>query len=148
MEGVSQHDINTYINTIKKFIYYKTNPTKDVYTIRYEDLFDNNFKNLKDIFDSIGLKYNEKIFDNSNYSNQIYENIPSDIKNPTDKQHFVGTTHGFGGPKFCEYRTWQINQPFINNNDKSKLDLTDEQKNILLTNDNILNIYPNIKSEI
>ena len=48
--------------------------------------------------------------------------------------------------KHSKYRTWQINRPFVLNNDVSKIDLTGEQKNILLNNSKILNVYPNIKS--
>ena len=38
-----KHTISKYINIIKKFIYYKNNPVENLYTIRYEDMFDNKF---------------------------------------------------------------------------------------------------------
>jgi hypothetical protein len=45
-----------------------------------------------------------------------------------------------------QYRTWQINQPFISNNDISKIDLTEIQKQSIITDPNILELYPDITS--
>ena len=42
------------------------------------------------------------------------------------------------------YRTWQINQPFISQNDISKIDLTEIQKKQILTNSYVLQLYPDI----
>ena len=38
---------NVYLNTIKKFINLKKNVRKNVYTIRYEDMFENNYYAIK-----------------------------------------------------------------------------------------------------
>ena len=40
-----KHNVNSYIKTLKKFIYYCEKPVKNLYTIRYEDLFENNYQN-------------------------------------------------------------------------------------------------------
>lgn len=42
------------------------------------------------------------------------------------------------------YRTWQINQQFISQNDISKIDLTEFQKKEILTNSYVLQLYPDI----
>ena len=127
------HSIATYIDTIAKFIRCKNSRIKNLYTIRYEDFFDNNYRKLKNILDTIGLKYTDEIFDNSGYHNRILSDVKLLDHKPKNTQH-------------GEYRTWQINQPFISNNDISKLDLTEKQKNELLNNDKVLTIYPDIKS--
>jgi hypothetical protein len=131
------HSINVYINTIKTFIHYKKNNTSNVYLIKYEDMFNENYHQLKQILNSIGLKYTNKIFDNINYTNKIASSINiEDIKSKPDNKE-----HG-------DYRTWQINQPFINNNEKSKIDLTHEQIETIYKNVFINIIYPDIKTHI
>lgn len=106
------HSFNMYMDTLKNFIKYKHNPKENIYTIRYEDLFINNYDELKKIFIDIGFQYNDVVFDNSKYTNVIVmsEGVELFDKKPDNIQH-------------NEYRTWQINQPFISNNDISKLDL-------------------------
>ena len=109
----------------------KSSSIKNLYTIRYEDLFDDNYQKLRDILDSIGLEYTDRIFDNSKYRNEMLSGLKLLDYKPKITQHGM-------------YRTWQINQPFISNNVTSKLDLTAIQKNELLNNDKILTIYPDI----
>ncbi|MBA43017.1 MAG: hypothetical protein CMF62_03295 [Magnetococcales bacterium] len=67
------HRLDKYFHTVNNFVELVNNPRKDIYTIKYEDLFDNNFKNLKSILDKIGFEYDDKIFDNSNYINKIVD---------------------------------------------------------------------------
>jgi hypothetical protein len=126
------HSVDHYIDTIKHFNYYKENNKKNLYLIRYEDLFDNNYKNIKDIFNSIGFNYTDKIFENSNFVNKIGECIV----NPLDKSP-VATDH-------LRYRTWQLNQNFENNNGKTKINLTSIQRNTILKSVDIKKSYPNI----
>lgn len=128
-------NIEAYIQTIQKFIHIKNNPPKNTYTIIYENLFKNDFQELKAIFDRIGFKYTDKIFKNEEYQNQSHVDIGLSIYKPTDKQHKL-------------YRNWQINQPFVLNNDISKISLTDDQIQQLTNHPDILKIYPNIKSYI
>jgi hypothetical protein len=121
--------IESYVRTITKFNQCRNNPIKNLYTIRYEDLFENNYQKLKEIFDSIGLQYTDKTFDNSGYKNKIISNVMLMDHKPKNTEHDL-------------YRTWQINQPFVNNNDCSKLDLRPEQKNKILNNKMIRLVYP------
>ena len=125
--------IEGYVNILKMFIKYKNNPEKNIYTIRYEDLFQNNYQELKKILDDIGFQYDDNIFDNSNYTNSIIKGVKLVNKKPENKRH------GF-------YRTWQINQPFVSNNDISKIDLSNDQKKKIINNPYILQVYPDINS--
>lgn len=146
------HNINFYINTLKEYEYHLNNQhlntdennflysspyINDLYLIRYEDMFINNFRNLKNIFDKIGLKYTNRIFDNSQFNNIINSNIKTIPTNPVCPI-----------TKHDEFRTYQINLPFINNNELSKLDLTDNQILHLINNTTINNIYPNLSKFI
>jgi hypothetical protein len=128
------HSIEDYINTIKYFNYYKHNNNKNtnLHLIRYEDIFENNYKMLKDILDTIGFEYTDNIFNNENYTNIHHTSIiESLIDKPKNKDHW-------------NYRTWQINKSFVNNNDISKIDLSPEQIYKMQTNFYINNVYPNI----
>lgn len=125
------HKFNIYINTLKQFIKYKNNPEKNIYTIRYEDLFNNNYEELKKIFMDIGLQYDDIIFDNNKYTNRIVSGVNLIDKKPENINH-------------AEYRTWQINQAFISNNDISKIDLNNEQKEQIMNDPFVLQIYPDI----
>ena len=127
------HSFNKFTDILKDFIYYRDNPIKQLYTIRYEDIFPNNYQELKKILDDIGLKYNDNIFDNSKYINYSHNGINLVNKKPNNTDH-------------AKYRTWQINQPFISNNDISKVDLTEIQKQKIINDCNILELYPDIKS--
>ena len=129
------HSIDRYIQTVKLFITYINNLPANTYLIRYEDLFENNYQEIRNILDSIGIKYNDEIFDNSKYKNQHLKSIPhvDNVPLPTDNER---------------YRTWQINQPFVLNNDNSKIYLSKIQIKKIINNDNILKLYPNIKSAV
>ena len=80
---------------------------------------------------TIGFEYTENIFNNSIYVNKIVTGLELLDYKPNNIQH-------------ADYRTWQINQPFINNNDSYKLDLSEIQKNILLTDKHIQMVYPEL----
>ena len=126
------HQIDKYIDTIRKFNYYKNNPVKNLYTIRYEDMFDNNYQALKTMFTDIGFNYDDKIFNNTHYTNISHTQFKTPPENkPLENKHE-------------EYRMWQINQQFINNNDHTKLRLVPYQINMILDEPEILDIYPNI----
>lgn len=129
------HSFDIYINTIKNFIKFNETPHNNIYTIRYEDLFDNNYYHLRQLLDSIGMTYDDSIFDNSKHTNAILPKfkIPEEV--PKNQDH-------------TNYRTWQINQPFVSNNDVSKIDLTTEQKQLILNNEYVKILYPDIHTII
>lgn len=130
-----EHNVDKYIVTIKQFN--KLENAKnidDLFLIKYEDIFEDNYKNIKNIFDKIGFIYNDTIFDNSKYTNKVqFGNnitIPGDLPSPS--------CH-------TKYRLFQINKLFVNNNDKNKICLTETQHQILTTDINILDAYPENK---
>jgi hypothetical protein len=122
------HSINQYIKTIQLFVKYKNH--KNVYTIKYEDMFENNYQEIKNILERIGIQYTDDIFDNSKYTNVHYTYAELVSTKPKPIEH-------------ATYRTWQINQPFISNNDINHIDLSENQKQELM-HDDILHIYPDI----
>jgi len=123
------HDLDKYISVIKKFSRYTLTPRKDVYCLKYEDMFPDNFKVLRNMFDDIGFKYSDDVFDNSKYENKILNKcrIPDELPENTDH---------------ARYRTYQINQPFKNMNDDKKIDLTEEQLEKITHNEFINVVYP------
>lgn len=128
------HSIERYIQTTKLFLACRHNLPKNTYIVRYEDLFENNYKSIRSILDSIGISYKDEIFDNTKYKNQLFKSIElldNNIPSPTENE---------------KYRTWQINQPFVLNNNNSKIYLSKFQIKKIINNDIILQIYPNIKS--
>lgn len=129
------HSIDKYIETIKEFNKFKNNKNiNNLYLIKYEDIFEDNYKNLKYIFDKIGFNYNDIIFDNSKYENKVQHQ--NNLKIPSTKP--LPSCHN-------EYRLFQINQSLNNNNDKNKINLTETQEKILTTDINILEAYPENK---
>ena len=131
-EHDENHGVNKYIETVTAFNNYTDSKNiDDLFLIKYEDMFENNYNNLKYIFDKIGFNYNDNIFDNSKYINKVQNgnniSIPNEI--PSNYDH-------------NKYRLFQINQPFKNNN--NKIDLTNEQYKILIKDINILKAYPDI----
>jgi hypothetical protein len=93
---------------------------KDVYAIKYEDLFPNDFEKFKKVLNDLGLEYTNDIFTtkSKNYIHSRgvdYSNIDkNDVSYTKDR---------------LEYRTWQINQPFQNMN--GDVDIPDELSDIL-----------------
>lgn len=130
------HGLIKYSKVIEQFAYYKKYKQPNLYLIRYEDLFDDNFQKFKNILDDIGFIYTDQIFNNDHYENKIFSHI---LEIPIEKP-----SHD----KFAKYRTWQINQPFKNNNDQSKLDLKDEQIEFIKNINSIDQIYPNLSKDI
>lgn len=130
------HDIDKFMKIIEKYDYYLNNPIDNLYTIKYEDLFENNYKKFKDILNKIGLEYTDKIFNNHYYenkcSNKLYSNI-EDRPCETDNDLF---------------RLWQINQEFKNLNIKTKINLNSEYLDKIINNKYVLNLYPNIKDDL
>lgn len=134
-----RHSYDQYVYSIQKFINYSTNHRKNIYTIRYEDLFENNYCKLKELINKIGIKYDDSIFDNTKYKNIVHPGINVSYKKPKGQLDVIPKEH-------ITYRTWQCNQPFVSNNIISKIDLSEIQKKELTTNPYILQVYPDIKS--
>lgn len=126
------HGIPLYIKTLSTFLHYRANPFPKLFTIRYEDLFLDNHRHLKDILDAIGLQYSDRIFDNSLFQNRI---VAADIQE-TSQEKPDPRDH-------CLYRTWQINQPFRLH--QPTVDISPSQRQeLLLHKDMLLLLYPEI----
>ncbi len=111
------HGLESYHRMAQQFINTQGKNIKKLYHIRYEDMFDNNYKNLKTILNNIGLNYTDDIFDNVKYNNS----------DQTDNS-----------------RANQINKEFKNMNYPEKVKLKKNQIIFLQENIDKLNIY-NIK---
>ncbi len=112
----NKHSIEEYIKTAEIFLKNYKKGHQNIFCIKYEDIFANNYQNVKNILNKLKIDFTNDIFcnvdrDNKIVKNIIYKDIPDIPKN---------TDH-------AKYRTWQINQRFENFNDKSKLNLLDEQ---------------------
>jgi hypothetical protein len=116
------HSFGYYENTAYVVLDALKNNYKDVYPIKYEEMFDNNFEKLRQIFDKIGLQYNDTIFENRT---KVYKH------NHTEFIENYNETNKYDG----ELRAWQINQPFQNMN--SEVNIPDEFSDIL-KNSNII----------
>ena len=88
----------------------------NLYRITYEDMFTNENQKIKEILDAIGMKYTQEIFDTSSYRSKCIGG-----RSIEDRKH-------------AQKRTDQINKPFLNMNDSSKLIITDHQQKLFVEN--------------
>jgi len=112
--------VDEYLAAAKFFLDVSAGDYKNMYSIRYEDFFPNDFQNLKQLFDSIGLKYSNDIFTTRS---KDYIHAPNVNYNNIDSTNVSYTKDRL------ELRTWQINQPFQNMN--GEVDIPDELSDIL-----------------
>ena len=118
--------VDEYLAAAKFFIEARDGNYKDIYSIRYEDFFPNNFEKLKELMDTIGLEYTDDIFTNRSKNYIHAPNINYDDIDPTNISY---------NKNRLQLRTWQINQPFKNMN--SEVNIPDELSDIL-KNSNII----------
>jgi hypothetical protein len=130
------HSFERYVNTCKKFLFHQQCPQPNLFLLKYEDLFENDYKNLKSCLSDIGLQYTEDIFDNSKFINKISPGTLSPSIKPDNR----------GIYNHIPYRTWQINQPLENQNFPSKIDLSPGQLKRIQEHPVIKLIYPNLQN--
>lgn len=131
-----------YDSAAKAFTTYKNCGGDDdkMICLKYEDLFDSDGGHRA--IDLVIEKFWKKTTPVEIYKNELYNNKShsyfdkSDINEPPKP-----TNHDF-------YRTWQINQPFECMNDAGKINLTEEQIELLDTLPNIQNVYQKPVSSI
>lgn len=114
------HTIEYWDKTAKYFL--ENKQTRKCETLLYSEMFDNNFKRLKDIFDKYEIVYSEKTF-------------------LTQKE-------GFTKPKPSEhirFRKWQINQAFENMNYPEKIDLKPHQEEKILNLETYKKLFKELK---
>lgn len=125
-----------YIETAKVWLDARDKKYDGVYTIRYEDMFVDNYKALWDISNSIGLEFPMNNFD---------EKTQTYVMN--GKQYFE--TEPDGGFNGAEYRIWQMNKEFKNMNDINKIDLPKSVEKLLDESDIVKELgYTNPKWQI
>jgi len=109
--------VNDWIHYGNLFMYFRDNPHSRVFTIKYEEFFENEFKKIEEMFKFLNLKYSKETI--------IYSTRPSFItKNPfipKDKPSRFGDSHG-------AFRNWQMNQPFVDKTGESAKSLQPEMK--------------------
>ena len=126
------HDIDVCEEIYARYVSFLDEPRKDVYLLKYESIFDDNFQLLRTTFDNIGFQYDDTIFQNENFRNFSHRNItdiPDEAVPNVDHER---------------YRTWQINQPLRMMNDMDKLDLLPDQIERILYSPSIMRLYPEI----
>jgi hypothetical protein len=128
--------VDCYLEMARAYLYYQKNTIPNLYFLRYEDMFNDNFSIIKNILSKIDLEFTEDIFDNKKYKNishknQNLSNIPT--TKPSDLDHE-------------ELRLYQVNQELRNNNDIGKIRLSSCQLERILKNQDVNEIYPDIKN--
>ena len=131
------NNVNRYLKTAEYFVQCQNNNQNNIYTLRYEDMFENNHEKLRNIFDKIGFEYTNEIFNNQKFNNKVqfgkYLKVPKTLT--SQKKHAM-----------C--RLYQINQTFVNNNNLSNIDLLESQVETLKNDVNVMTIYPEIETLI
>ena len=137
---------NNYIKSINTFVKY--NSYKNIYTIKYEDIFNNNYEALKIILDKIGFKYNDNIFNNEDFLNKDRKLKNKKINSLIQNMDYEKLSNKIGVTTIEHnlIRLHQINQPFKCMNDDSKINITSDELELLKSNKNILDIYPQINN--
>ena len=110
------HSLPHYLKTAERVYEVFIEPIKNIYPIRYEDIFKDDFIILKKIFDLIGLEYDDTIFVN-NFNKFKHNNVGY------EESHIHSNNN--------EYRVWQINQK-INNKNHDNIIIPIEIQNQLL----------------
>jgi len=82
----------------------------DITSIKYEELFDNNFSCLKNLFSKIGLEYKENIF-KEKQGHYALQDIPISQAKTIEKFYIENNARPPDSDNSV-HRTWQINQKF------------------------------------
>ena len=129
----ADHNMWSYFAALNNFAKYSETPVPNTYLIRYEDMFDDNYAAMRSIFDKIGLTYTDRIFEN-----QEFINVAQSTRGPIPTVKPEHTNHN-------AYRAYQVNQPFVNNNDMAKLCLNHVQVHTFATHPVVQKIYPEVR---
>lgn len=133
------HSVARFVQTAERFRAERADPGSKVHTLRYEDLFADDFRALRAVLDAIfGVEgYTDRVFDNGAHYNTMDKNIPT-----VATARLAPTDH-------YRYRHWQINQPFENNNDPRKIRITEAQRAALLQSDAVRALWgPDAPDEV
>jgi len=148
------HTAQDWYKDAALFLKTSQSPQSNIYCIKYEDLFPDNYAKVKKLFNQIGLNFTDEIFNNIKRNNVIvpgagkWDNV-SPLPGPLRHVEISGYGPGFrpNVKDHGHYRTWQINQEFKNMNSDDKLDLSNEQIEYLCT-DKVQDIFKQLGYEI
>lgn len=110
----TQASLRKWSDTARLFNWFRKGNQYNIITIKYEEFFENDFQNIKNILDKIRFEYTDDIFDNSKYKNYSVEGVEIPSTMPKNVDH-------------ADYRTWQINQKIENLNTPDKIFLLPHQ---------------------
>ena len=113
--------LDVFIKICEIFEFYRKNPKPKLHTILYEEMFERDHQKVRKILKDIGIS-DVGIFNNQNFKNKIVSKISGDFDSPPCEKN-----------NHAKFRTWQINQPFINNNEMKKIEITRDQRYKIMT---------------
>ena len=120
------YSIKSYLETLEYFDYYINNPKENIYCIKYENLFENNYSEFKELINNFNVQYDESIFNNEKYKNKLIGNLNTI----------------YDEEELTLLRNKQINTLFENKNDFSNLNLTLDQIEQLKNHPLVQKYYP------
>jgi len=130
------------------------NPHPRIHCIRYEDFFENNHEEIKEILGNIGVPWDDDIFDNTKHINKVnrglkqkdthYAKVLRDAKRSKGDRFFSDNNPSL--KDHHENRNIQINQPFVYaDTDRSKICLPDSEMEIISSSFCMKEIYPDFE---
>lgn len=122
-----EHLHTDYLNAARVFLDAKDDKYTDVYCIRYEDMFDDNYSKIKSIMDNIGLVYDDDIFEKKTKVYSVMDAFEKSGESPNEKPDPL--------KRPAKYRYWQINQKFQNFNEGKEINIPSSLENILRNSD-------------
>jgi len=114
--------VEEYFVSIDRYIEARDGNFPNIYTIKYEELFEDSNQKIKNIMDKIGLIYDDDIFNVKTKEYRFKKEVSFSEQRPENYDRI-------------KMRTWQLNQPFQNMN--GEVNIPDELDNIL-KNSNIV----------
>lgn len=114
--------VEEYFVSMDRYIEARDGNFPNIYTIKYEELFEDNNQKIKNIMDKIGLIYDDDIFNVKTKEYRFKKEVNFTEQRPESYDR-------------VKMRTWQLNQPFQNMN--GEVNIPDELDNIL-KNSNIV----------
>lgn len=118
--------VEEYFVSLDRYIEARDGNFPNIYTIKYEELFEDGNVKIKDIMDKIGLIYDNDIFQTQTKEYRFKKGIAfAQSKRPESYDR-------------VQMRTWQLNQPFQNMN--SEVNIPAELDTILSDSDKVKNV--------
>jgi len=135
---VARRTAENYLRMSSIFVRTRENPPPTLHHIRYEDMFQDGHKAIRDALDRHGIKHDDSIF-----QNQLRKNVSHKGQTPahTPRNRPKDTDHEL-------LRLYQMNQPFQDNNDPSKVHLLQSQIDAIRSDPLLPLIYPDLAESI